>query len=406
MSLFNVDFSSSDGDDVNLFKNTVPFKPRFNVPDENGKSKYPQDNNNQRRRVRKNKEATKVEKKVVEVQPQVLESPPQRHVNTRKTRKKDIITFQEVDLSEEHTDPEPTLVEKASDVTTETAPKEIEATRPVKAEKPKNTDEKPRKRSQRRESSPEKFVKIDSSSSENATDEPTDPEEEKDNKKEQEKPKDIPPVKTTPQPNQPIGNHSKYAIPIEVKSKEQPVYRISREKNVGLLGSTFTFRFYMLSEFILSAVYKKGSESIQISKDDTSDVDAYVSVGNKTAAFSLRLKSQTSDEILSIRFYPKEGKDPARRMCVSFFNQAEGIPKKLMSRQPTEKVLKKVTYNFHGRFHVQSVKNAVLYEKKDGDDLFWIRKIQTDVIELQAVFPLEPESMFAIGLAAFITEVK
>lgn len=410
MSLFNVDFSESDDNDVDLFKNTVPFKPKFNVPDEKAKPKYLQEQPHQNRTRRQKQDITKVEKKVVEVQPQVLENPPPQQQNRRRTRKKEIITMHDVDSSDEPQENVNPPEEEETKQNSDSQPQELEIKR--------SKTPKPEQQKAERTRSPKgqnKFVKIDSSSSENATDEPTDPVIKKEPKaKEEPKPQSEKKTENKaeqPHKDQPTGNFSKFAIPVEVKSKEQPMYRISREKKTSLLGMSYTFLLYQTTDHILSATYKKGAEVAtiykgQIPADKNANGDAYVSVGNKTSDFALRLESKTGEEVLSIRFYPKEPKEAARRLTLSFFAPKEEAPSRLYSRQPTETNNGTIDFDFKGRFHITSVKNAVLFEKKSDPDLFWIRKIDRDVIELQAGFPIDPLCMFAIGLASFITEVK
>lgn len=405
MSLYIVDFSSDDEDGNKNFQNATPFKPKFNVPDEKAKPKYLQETNRSTRRMRNGKDATKVEKKVVEYKPEVLTEQPAKASENRRTRKKEIITFEDADSSDDSYTPDH-IQQHTSESEDKNESNEEKISFQV-TNHPQQTAQ-PHSRRQVRGSSPHQQVQNSTSPQVNTENESTKPNIENEVKTDQKEQK--------PQENQ--TNEIKRVQQPELliyvprpsisdsKAKEQPMYRISREKKTGLLGATYTFRFYMLSEFILSAIYKKGADTINIIKEGSSDVDACISIGNKTQDFSLRLGSKTGDEVLSIRFYPKEGKNLARRMSVSFFIKKEGNPAKLFSRQPTESVQGHLTYNFNGRFHIQSVKNAVLFEKKGDPDLFWIRKIANEVIELQAAFPLEPLSMFAIGLASFITEIK
>ena len=199
------------------------------------------------------------------------------------------------------------------------------------------------------------------------------------------------------------------AIPIEVKPK-MPMSDISRKKITSLSGTKYEFKYYYNTNLEMSAKYKKGGEYVAICQGETVHLKgpsyACLAIGNHGCDFSLRMGSLTGEEMLTIRFTPPEKNEYARKIIISFFSAKEGQPLRLFSRQPIQDQSKKLVYQFNGRFKLDSVKNAVLYEKRNEEDLMWIRKIRPDVLELNAAFELDHVAIFAIGLASFITNVK
>lgn len=199
-------------------------------------------------------------------------------------------------------------------------------------------------------------------------------------------------------------------LPKVIKKEENMIFRIARKVVMSLTGRQTFFDFYLLSERIYSAKYKHGKEMIPIIKGTDSNfdgpMDSCVILGNKASDFDLRRKSKTGVEILAMRFYPSTKEDPHRRFVVTFFSPLENAPLRLFSRQPTVYNNGKLTFDFGGRFHHISVKNAILYEKKSSDDLLWIRKTGVDVLEIETAFPVEPLAVFGIGIGSFVTDVK
>ena len=200
------------------------------------------------------------------------------------------------------------------------------------------------------------------------------------------------------------------AIPVEVKPKDMPMSDISRKKITSLGGTKYEFKYYYNTNLEMSAKYKKGGEYVAICQGETVHLKgpsyACLAIGNHGSDFSLRMGSLTGEEMLTMRFTPPEKDEYARKIIISFFSAKEGQPLRLFSRQPTLDQSKKLVYQFNGRFKLDSVKNAVLYEKRNKEDLMWIRKIRPDVLELNAAFELDHVAIFAIGLASFITNVK
>lgn len=401
MSLFNVEFSSDDdSDDVPI----MPFNPKYakkNI-DQNAKPKYLQEPTPQRRTRRE--PPVRVEKTVVDLnaQPIKTEVPSNQATPTRRTRRGRQAPVNQEPVREVVT---PKKEEEKSysydeEESSESPQEEIAVVRRRKpekapAEKPKQTRKKvvipedSEYYDNEEEAEKEKDKAVNNSVKEA-------PKEEK--KPEEKKEKEHPDV------------HKKgVAIPVEIKPKEMPMSDISRKKTTSITGTIFEFKYYYNTNLTMSAKYKKGNEFVAIAQGEEVHLKgpsyASLAIGNHGADFSLRMGSVTGEEIITVRFLQKEKDELARKMIVSFFASKEGQPLRLFSRQP---VLEdgELNYDFKGRFKLQSIKNAVLYEKKNKEDLLWIRKIRPDVLELQAAFEVDQVVLFAIGLASFITSVK
>lgn len=199
-------------------------------------------------------------------------------------------------------------------------------------------------------------------------------------------------------------------MPKVYNRKENPIYRVARESSINIRGKRTFFSLFNVSEFLYSAKYKSGSDIIPIVKGQTVHVDgpmdACITVGNKETDFGLRMKSKTGDELLVIRFSPPEANEIARKLVCSIFASGEDIPSRLFSRQPTVQNMGKLTFDFGGRFHIISVKNAVLYDKNGKENIIWIRKTGEDVLEIEVARNFDHLIVFALGIASFISSVK
>ena len=199
-------------------------------------------------------------------------------------------------------------------------------------------------------------------------------------------------------------------IPVPVKKKSNPIYRMARESSINFRGKRTFFTFFNLSEQLFTAKYKSGNDIIPIAKGSSVHVDgpmdACIIIGNKEMDFALRLNSKNGDEIFTVRFSPPDVDEIHRKMICNFFQNIQGYPTRLFSRQPTVESLGKFTFDFGGRFHLNSVKNAVLYEKKKLDNLVWIRKTGENVLEIEVSIDLDPLIIFTMGISSFITPIK
>jgi len=186
------------------------------------------------------------------------------------------------------------------------------------------------------------------------------------------------------------------------------IFTITRENSFKISGRRIYFRFNRETNCIFSAKCKsKGSEKIPIVSGSEVHLrnpsDTVLIVGNNGTDFSLRERSQTGKELLTVRYYPKSiGTNSFRRMVITFFQKTEEMPQKLRSKTPTFTNDGVAIHDFEGRYSIASVKNAVLAEEESLPNLLMIRKIAKDAADIEARFPIDPVYLFGIGISSFL----
>lgn len=226
---------------------------------------------------------------------------------------------------------------------------------------------------------------------------------------------DYQPFHVKPPPRQSLPVHLPPQEEVESKQPTKPdfpIYLIKREKKTHLNGRRIFFNFYLGEQQIYTAKCKtKTAHHVYIAKGNEAHLkstsDAVILVGNDSSDFSLRKQEDLGNEILTVRILPpKTSADKTRRMTISFFNPLEGTPNKVFSKNPNLNPDGKVEHDFQGRFSIESVKNAVLVSKIEGQNMLYIRKTGSNEIEIEPKFKHDMLWIFAIGIASFMSKVK
>ena len=183
-----------------------------------------------------------------------------------------------------------------------------------------------------------------------------------------------------------------------------PIYLIQREQKIKFNGIRTFFRFNLLQQRYFSAKLKtRNTNYIPIVSGDeihlSGPAEAVIITGNDGKDFSLRNKSHTGHEILTIRYF--EISKSIRKMLITFFDRNENCPKTLKSRMVNNLPF----LNFEGRYVIQSIKNAILFNEENGPNLLFLRKTGKNALEIEAKFDINPLFLFAIGISSFICSI-
>jgi hypothetical protein len=187
-------------------------------------------------------------------------------------------------------------------------------------------------------------------------------------------------------------------------------YRCTRDKSTTISGRRTFFTFSQKDDRTFSAKFKKQSKLnyIPIVEGATphissTDCAAFLLYGNSLSDFSLRQGSRFGDEILSLQFRRslQADKGPRKLKCF-FFHQSFGCPRDLESADPRFED-KAWTVDLGVDECLSSVKNCRL--EHNGIPYCYVRKMEADVVEVEAKRVINELHLFAIGIASLLCPV-
>ena len=193
------------------------------------------------------------------------------------------------------------------------------------------------------------------------------------------------------------------------KDDDLITYYITREKSIHILGKQYEFQISDGQKVLYSSKFKAKNNVMPISckekchAKDSENIVAYIVSGNSSCDFTLRKKSQTGYELLTVRFFPLERIRIKTRKCiVTFFTQDDSGQTKilrLLSKTPERAQNGDLRFNFGHKPYIQSLKNLLLYDCIDKVPVVRIRKLPNDSIEADAKSNIEPLHLFALVIA-------
>ena len=193
------------------------------------------------------------------------------------------------------------------------------------------------------------------------------------------------------------------------KDDDLITYFITREKSLHILGKQYKFQISDGEKVLYSSKFKAKSNFIPISCKETCHIKnsedhvAYIVTGNCFCDFSLREKSQTGYELMTIRFFPLEKMRIKTRKCIAtFFSQDQNGQTKiirLLSKTPEKAQNGTLKFNFGHKPYIQSLKNLLLYDCIDKLPAIRIRKLPADSIEVDAKQDIDPLHLFSLVIA-------
>lgn len=190
-----------------------------------------------------------------------------------------------------------------------------------------------------------------------------------------------------------------------------PVYKLRKETKLHINGRRYFFSFSDEVKQLFSAKMKtKSAEFIPIFVGENtphlSETPDYCLItGNAGQDFSLRVKIQTGDELMTIRFFNKRMNELTRKVIISFFQSSLCAPPRLRSKCP-ELENGNFIFDFDGRFAMKSSKNVCFAESVDEKSVLCYRKIDKKMMEIDCKFEVEPLYLFAAGIANWVSQVS
>jgi hypothetical protein len=187
-------------------------------------------------------------------------------------------------------------------------------------------------------------------------------------------------------------------------------YRCTRHRSTNLAGRRTFFTFSESDDPKFTAKFKKKSNLnyIPIVEGATphissTDCTAFLLYGNDLSDFSLRRGSRYGDEILSLQFRrsPLGDKGPRKLKCF-FYHQSFGCPRDLESADPRLQD-KAWIVDLGVDECLSSVKNCRL--DHNGIPYCYVRKMEPEVVELEAKRVISELHLFAIGIASLLCPV-
>lgn len=196
-------------------------------------------------------------------------------------------------------------------------------------------------------------------------------------------------------------------------------YRVKRISKTTIKGHTFYFQFLSKDSNFTQVIYYAKFKSrplgefaaIQTSPNVHLSSQQFTAVllnANKMSDFSLRLNEHYGEEILSLQFSlntNEEGKLTPR--SVSLFNfgrNSENLPKKLTNVAPVETENGSWEVDLGVGNAITSIKNCSLVDETDRQCIY-VRKIENDTLEIEALEQFDDLRVFGIGIAAFLCKV-
>lgn len=183
--------------------------------------------------------------------------------------------------------------------------------------------------------------------------------------------------------------------------------RIFRNSYLNLKGYHMRFTLQTESTARLHAKCKlySGNNKITICKNrepHLGEAGDYTILFNKERDhFCLRKSSQYGKDLMSISI--KTSKKYPREICISVDQSycENALPRELKTAKPVLLYGLKWCVDLHANSVVQSNKNCCIEDDKHVQYMF-IRKLSTNVLELEAMTAISDSMMFALGIISFV----
>lgn len=193
------------------------------------------------------------------------------------------------------------------------------------------------------------------------------------------------------------------------QSNERELYQIIRSKRHTIKGTRITFQILQDSEVLYTTKFKGKRPNAPIPIQSGSEMHyrdnefaGYLHSGNNHCSYSLRIKNLYGKELISIQFNLHNGqKSIPKQIVVSFFIKDSLIPQKLVNMPPTLNDDGGYELPFYNKMCIPSIKNCVMINEVDQCHFMSVRKIDKNMIEVDAVEMISPLSIFGFVLSIF-----
>lgn len=188
-------------------------------------------------------------------------------------------------------------------------------------------------------------------------------------------------------------------------------YRCVRDSSTNLRGYRVNFQFFFGDVPIFHAKVKPHSNTnyIGISEGTSSHIKpphiATILHANSFCDFSFRNGDSFGKEVFSVQFRNDETiKSKPRRLIVHFFGLDDDIPQTLSNEEPSLDDEGRWIIDLHSSQAIGSIKNARMIDEKRHPYIF-IRKIDKDVLEIEAAPTFEEVWLFAMTICDFLCKL-
>ena len=128
--------------------------------------------------------------------------------------------------------------------------------------------------------------------------------------------------------------------------------------------------------------------------------------GNQYLTFSLRARAELGNEIIAVEHVRnKEDKSIPKQIKMDLFLKDSLIPQKLQSKRPIASDDGEWVLDFHSKEVIPSIKNVIMVDESQSLEYLVVRKVDSDIVEADAVPILSPLAVFGFVLTMFIAPV-
>lgn len=193
------------------------------------------------------------------------------------------------------------------------------------------------------------------------------------------------------------------------QTSERELYQIIRNTRHTIKGTRITFQILQNNEILFTTKFKGKRPTnpipIQSGKEmhyRDKEFAGYLHSGNNHCSYSLRVKTLFGKELISIQFSLHNGqKNIPKDIVVSFFIKDSLIPQRLINMPPILNDDAGYELPFNNKMCIPSIKNCVMINEADQCQFISIRKVEKNLVEIDAVDMISPLSIFGFVLSLF-----
>jgi hypothetical protein len=197
------------------------------------------------------------------------------------------------------------------------------------------------------------------------------------------------------------------------QDNQQPAYTqvYGIERPVTKTGVTYTHRRLSSSDFNLEldseplfnahcSAFLKKSKFVVTDLEKRQEI-GFIIVTDKKKTFTFRANDGRDIAIANF-WFPRGNTLCARRLRCQGYDEKGSRCLFLRNRRPEVMANGARGLFFGGRLTLSSVKNAILIDMKTQTEIIGVRKIATNILELDAWSTIKPAHIFTVGMAAWL----
>lgn len=193
------------------------------------------------------------------------------------------------------------------------------------------------------------------------------------------------------------------------QTKERGLYQVIRKTKHSIKGTRINFQILQHGDVLYTTKFKgkRPTDPIPIQSGSEmhyrdKEFSGYLHNGNNHSSYSLRIKTQFGKELISIQYNYHNGvKSVPKDIIVSFFIKDSLIPQRLINMPPILTDDGGYELPFYNKMCIPSIKNCVMINEQDQCQFMSVRKVEKNLIEIDAVDMISPLSIFGFVLSLF-----